>query len=234
MLSRWLGSLVDRYRKLPLIKSCILVQKLSSLGAYLSFIYLFAVYEVNNGEYTSLFSGPNILLGFIVFCGCALQASTTCITIIVERDWVTCIAMGNPERLSSLNARLKRVDLFCKMVAPLFVSVLTTFMPYLWGTVCMAAVVATSMMIELVWINFVYRALPALARDQAQKDAARALPPGGLNTGPLLHSWAGWLPSRAFSEWYQFLRLPVFLSSVAMSFLHMTVLSYVPRPNILV
>ena len=219
--------MVDRYPKLPLIKSCILVQKLSSLGAYLSFIYLFAVYKENNSECASLLSGPNVLLGVIIFCGCALQASTTCITIIVERDWVTCIALGNSERLSSLNARLKRVDLLCKMVAPLFVSVLTTFMPYLWSTVCMSSVVVASMVIELVWINFVYRALPVLAQDQAQKDASRAPAPNLLNTRSQPSSGGEWFPSRAFSEWYQFLRLPVFLSSVAVSFLHMTVLSCV-------
>ncbi|KAF9511452.1 hypothetical protein BS47DRAFT_1318902 [Hydnum rufescens UP504] len=226
VLSRWLGSLVDRYPKLPLVRACILVQKASSLGAYGSFICLFAIYEINNGEYSPLFSGPNILLGAIIFCGCALQASTTCIAIIVQRDWVTCIAMGNPEHLSSLNARLKRIDLVCKMVAPLFVSLLTTFMPYLWGAVCMAAVVAASMVIELVWISFVYRALPALARDQARKDTALALMPNGLNTGPPLRSAVRGFIYRAFSEWYQFLRLPVFLSSVAVSFLHMTVLSF--------
>ena len=230
LFAQWLGSLVDRVPKLPLVRGCVVVQKLSAFIAYGMFIAMFfwARAELDTPSWTPALDFP--ALGLIIVAGAVLQASNTCITIAVERDWATCIAEGSSEMLSSLNARLRRIDLLCKLLAPLFVSALSTFMPYLWAAVVMAAFQLLSLVVELFWLGVVYRSCPALARDQAQKDSRQPLtnedgedaPREGIPCVPCLDACG---PNRNKDHWSEFARLPIFLSSLSASFIYMTVLS---------
>lgn len=69
------------------------------------------------------------------------------ISVSIERDWVTVIAQGSSKKLTRLNTfvpdpftfrfsltrrwrYLRRIDLITKLVAPLFVSLLTTVVSY--------------------------------------------------------------------------------------------------------
>lgn len=104
VLAQWLGSLVDKTSKLKLVRRCVATQKLSAFTAYATFVVMFywkySVNAVEKPEPPRLLFWP--ALGIIVLAGSVLQASNTCITIAVERDWVTCIADGDSERLSTL------------------------------------------------------------------------------------------------------------------------------------
>ena len=230
LFAQWLGSLVDRVPKLPLVRGCVVVQKLSAFIAYGMFIAMFfwAGAEHHTPSWTPALDFP--ALGLIIVAGAILQASNTCITIAVERDWATCIAEGSSDMLSSLNARLKRIDLLCKLLAPLLVSALSTFMLYLWAAVVMAAFQPLSLAVELFWLGVVYRSCPALARDQARKDNRQPLtnedaedaPLEGISCVPCLDVCGS---NRNNGHWLEFTRLPIFLSSLSASFLYMTVLS---------
>jgi iron-regulated transporter 1 len=59
-----------------------------------------------------------------------LKLATIGITVAIERDWVTVIAEGNSDHLTRLNTYIRRIDLLSKLLAPLFVSLLTTVSSY--------------------------------------------------------------------------------------------------------
>lgn len=225
LLAQWLGSLVDRIPKLQLVRGCVVAQKLSAFTAYGIFIMVF--------YWTGIKQAPTLnvpALGLIIIAGAVLQASNTCVTIAVERDWVICIAGGSSDRLSSLNARLKRIDLLCKLLAPLFVSTLSTFLPYPRAAGIMAVMQPLSLTAELFWLGIVYQSCPALARDQARKDSRQPMSredeedrsPGVTSCALGVNCCSS---SRGNGYWSEFTKLPVFLSSLSASFLYMTVLS---------
>lgn len=230
VLAQWLGSLVDKIPKLRLVRGCVATQKLSAFAAYVTFVAMFYRKFSARAEYQS--DSPRPLswpaLGLIILAGSILQASNTCITIAVERDWVTCIANGDSERLSLLNAKMKRIDLSCKLLAPLFVSVLSTFMSYLWASVTMSTLTLASFAIELFWLGVVYQSCPALARDQARKDSriqAERSQGYEQEDETCMPELASCSPVQTKGYWVEFSRLPTFLSSLSSAFLYMTVLS---------
>lgn len=232
LLAQWLGSLVDRVPKLPLVRGCVVIQKLSAFASYGMFFAMFfgAGVKHKTPSWTLAFDVP--ALGLIIVTGVALQASNTCITIAVERDWATCIAEGSSNRLSSLNAQLKRIDLLCKLLAPLFVSTLSTFMSYMWAAVIMSVLQLSSLTVELFWLETVYQSCPALARDQARKDSHQLVlheydEDSSLEGVSCMGSLDSCVSARSRGHWSEFAKLPTFLSSLSASFLYMTVLSCV-------
>ena len=141
---------------------------------------------------------------------------------------MTCIADGSSEYLSQLNARLRRIDLLCKLLAPLFVSLLTTLMPsYFWATLGMASLIVITAVIEMSWIKAVYDGSPALAKDQSRRDAAAAsmAEADTVSDDVCGMGSAQDVISRNVNDWRDFSRLPTFLSSISATFLYMTVLS---------
>ena len=109
-----MGTLVDRIPKLQFVRWCILLQKLSATGAYACFLLLFAT-PLQHRASIGLGAPPLvwILFALITLCGCVLKLATVGISVAVERDWVTCIAEGHDEHLTTLNTILRRIDLVC-------------------------------------------------------------------------------------------------------------------------
>ena len=46
----------------------------------------------------------------------------------LEKDWVVVLCQGNKSLLTSINSRMRRIDLFCKLMAPALFGVVTQFL----------------------------------------------------------------------------------------------------------
>ena len=216
LLSRWVGSLVDDYPKLSLVKTCICAQKISAALAYAAFALLFSIPD----QPPRMQNGYNLVqYAVIVISGCVMRVSTICIQIAVERDWVICIANGSDRQLSRLNVSLRRVDLSCNLSAPLIVSIFTSLISYRKTSVLMLGVSLLTMCFELYWIDVVYRLFPRLQMDKRNLE----------RTENQVEEPTGWKASIAAQvrDWSEFIRLPVFLSSLSLSMIYITVLSCV-------
>lgn len=128
---------------------CILFQKLSATGAYSCFLVLFAT-PLQASAATGLRASALVwfLFALVVVCGCALKLATVGISVAVERDWVTCIAEGHDEALTTMNTVLRRIDLLSKLLAPLFVSLLTTTASYTFSVAFFLAFGIVTMIFE--------------------------------------------------------------------------------------
>ncbi|KAJ7136675.1 Ferroporti-1 [Mycena epipterygia] len=219
LFSRWAGSVVDKMPKLSVVRWSILLQKASALGAYACVAALRSV--------DSRFSTTSLLIfASLVLAGCVLQLSNTCLSIAVERDWTTCISAGSSLRLSKINTYLRQINLLCKLLAPLFVSFLTVTYdsrddsPSV-SVAVLAGISGLTMAFELYWIQIVYDRFPALAAEQLRKDSDRRLPLPTEAGAPNIFQRA-----LSLEDWQEFVRLPVFLSSLSVSLLYLTVLSF--------
>jgi solute carrier family 40 (iron-regulated transporter), member 1 len=204
------------------VRCCILAQKLSSLGAYISFFFLLRHHPTP----ASLSDVPSLLLFLgIVVLGCVLRVSTVCIQIAIEKDWVISISGGIEERLTILNISLRRVDLLCNLLSPLLISYVLLALSYRISVSVLAGTTVVSCMFELYWIGTVYEKFPQLHRDDDLKIQERHLEQE-IITPSCSSSW-----EKAFRlqvrDWSEFMRMSVFLSSISVSLLYITVLSWV-------
>jgi len=248
LFSRWTGSLVDKYHKLNFVRASIIVQKLSALLAYTSFMIMLSFSTSMNPfqpphrrfvEGTTSFFTP--VFALLVISSCVLHLSNTSISIAVERDWATCISQGpdSSTKLAKLNTYLRQINLFCKLFAPLFISFLTVKLDYngdegnhnIVSVRILALVTLLSLFFELYWIGVVYKRFPELEADQQKKERER-------RNGSSLSNDEGELPisgcGRAsnvlenllhISDWRELVHLPIFFSSLSISLLYLTVLS---------
>ncbi|KAK5123160.1 hypothetical protein LTR85_003358 [Meristemomyces frigidus] len=135
-------------------------------------------------------------------------------TVSVERDWVVVVAEGDEARLSTLNSQMRRIDLFCKLVAPLAVSLLDAVSSELAIAVT-GLLPITSVSAEYFAIARVYRSLPALAIPRATKGNQQ--PAGSSFKLRVTGACSGVLT---------YVRHQAFLPSFALALLYLTVLSF--------
>ncbi|CAK5272245.1 unnamed protein product [Mycena citricolor] len=224
LFSGWAGSVVDLNPKLPVVWWSILAQKLSCLGAY----GCVAMMRVSDSRESAGFW--TVFVTMVLF-GCTLRFSNTCITIAVERDWTACISNESSVQLGQLNTYLRQINLLSKLLAPLFVSFLTvnydrdgdgTNVHSLVSVLALIALTVVTAVFELHWIRIVYDSFPSLEAEQQRKNAASVIgmpspsSSHGSQSSTMTHSAA----------WQEFVRLPVFISSVSISLIYLTVLSF--------
>ncbi|KII95449.1 hypothetical protein PLICRDRAFT_48408 [Plicaturopsis crispa FD-325 SS-3] len=239
LFSGSIGILVDKVPKVKFVRRCIVAQKLSASVAYALFIVLFSThlrFRAASGQ--SAATPVWIIFVGIVISGCVLKLSTVGISVAIERDWATSIAEGNDARLTKINTVLRRIDLLSKLLAPLFVSLLTTVVSYTFSAAFFAGFSVVTMVFEFIWIDIVYQRMRSLSRDDAARAAVLAdlrldsrRPPGRhpalftLSKEAMLKKCRLFVTAQA-NDWTEFVRSPIFPSSLAISMLYLTVLSF--------
>jgi iron-regulated transporter 1 len=246
IFSGTVGGLVDRYNthRLRTIRFFIFSQKLFSVLTYVLFYILFVddtlrLAAENGGR------GPNSedptkanvwsIFAAITFLGCFLILANVGVSVGIERDWVSSISQGSTRRLTRLNAIMRRIDLLSKLLAPLFVSLLTSVTGYTNSCIILLALNAGSTFFELYFIGIVYRRFDVLVEEETQHRLDRqekqrveqqqagqnsndsSYPPRtGLAPGRRIvidsrHALFTWLREQ-HDNWRMFIAMPVFIS----------------------
>ncbi|KAL1888386.1 hypothetical protein Sste5346_009594 [Sporothrix stenoceras] len=173
---------------------------------------------------TPLASG---LFAVVVLAACIEKLGSVMNLVAVERDWVVVMTEGNEPARRLLSARMRRIDLFCKLVGPLTISLVAAASTRvaLWATLGMSG---ASVVVEYFCIAVVYRRVPELRRRPAVWDdsvLAAATPASTLS-----ELWRG---TRAvgrrllpFASMPFYFRHPAFLPSFSLAILYLTVLSF--------
>ncbi len=162
-------------------------------------------------------------------------------SVTIERDWVTTIADGSPRRLSRLNKYMRRIDLLSNLLSPLFVSALTTA-DYRLSAAILLGISGVTFIFEMTFLPFVFRrfattlgraeetaraAVEARVAQKAEEAAANANLPRVPHFTRIRRSFGASL-RRLAQDWAEFLRMPIFASSVSISLLYMSTLSFDP------
>ncbi|KAL9113256.1 MAG: hypothetical protein Q9227_002591 [Pyrenula ochraceoflavens] len=159
--------------------------------------------------------------------------------VSVERDWVVILTEGNERSRQVLNARMRRIDLSCKLLGPLVISLINgaSTIVAIWTTLGFSA---ASIVVEYICIAQVYKMVPALQRSPSHNSTdplTSATPVAALpqhpqprptsRTSHLLTSLRSALtiilPVQSIPFYTHH---PAFLPSLSLSLLYLTVLSF--------
>lgn len=159
--------------------------------------------------------GKTITLLILSSLACIEKLSAVLNTISVERDWVVVVAGSDESGLATMNAQMRRIDLFCKLVGPLAISFLDSYSTQL-AILVTGTMSSVSVMVEYLAIARVYRSIPALrvakvTSDEAPSPSPKNLSERFLDTATILLSY---------------FRHPSFLPSFALALLYLTALSF--------
>lgn len=169
-----------------------------------------------------------VLFTAITLLGCLLILANVGVSVSIERDWVTSISRGSSKRLTRLNAIMRRIDLLSKLLAPLFVSLLTSVTSYAKSCLILLAISAGTTFFEVVFVGVVFERFKILGEeesrhreqkkrdDQQRGESGSSYPPRRGLAGPahltsygrLLISWL----QEQYSNWRTFIAMPIFIS----------------------
>lgn len=171
------------------------------------------------------------LFSLTVVFACIEKLCSILNLVSVERDWLVVISEGRDAARRKLNARMRRIDLFCKLFGPLAISLING--SSLWVTLAMSCV---SVVVEYFAVAVVFRLVPALQRaeyldattTEVIEQQQPLIQPGSSSLPRRLYSSlvtgaAYLLPLESFPYYYQH---SASLPSIALSLLYLTVLSF--------
>ncbi|KAE8145485.1 Ferroporti-1 [Aspergillus avenaceus] len=206
VLSSWLGSVVDRSDRLKAIRQSIIWQRLPVALSCGCFVVLLSPLDVP-------YIRPGLFAAVILFA-CLEKLASAANTVAVERDWAIVVSDALQIPRQDLNASMRRIDLFCKLIAPVVISLVDSFSTKvaIWTVL---GVNTASMIIEYVAIAQVYERIPQLKRPEEQSSS--------LN--PASHTPVQYLKN-AIAPWREYISSRVFPASLALSLLYLTVLSF--------
>ncbi|KIV84338.1 hypothetical protein PV11_00122 [Exophiala sideris] len=239
-LSPSVGKFIDTGNRLKVIRISILGQRLAVAASCGIFVLLF-YYQNALPDYARI-----LLLTVLVSLACVEKLCSIMNTVAVERDWVVVIAHEDEARLQNLNAQMRRIDLFCKLVAPLAVALLDGWSPNVavWSTLGTNVI---SVGAEYFLIARVFNHVPELAERRRPSEV------GNDDLDGIEFSPEQARPSARnafFARYFApivhplniYVRQTAFLPSFSLCMLHLTVLSFagqmttfllaVPEPKI--
>lgn len=165
------------------------------------------------------------------------------------------IVLTQGPRLRESLHRRRRIDLLTKLLAPLFVSLLTSTAGYSTSCVVLLTMSGVTACFELIWIGTVYRRFGALKMDEDRVASERldgielSEPVNGSENEITRRGQAGtqtlatvskmrisglqsklrsWTKDQAL-DWRTFASMPIFASSITIALLYMSALSFDPQ-----
>jgi len=117
------GSWVDSDHRLWVQQVSNVIENVCAIVTALMFCVMVLI-EPTFGDTVPQWDSQTVLLfTLILLLGCVGELMNNASTLAVERDWVVVIAASSGQNLAVLNACLRRVDLFTKILAPASFSV---------------------------------------------------------------------------------------------------------------
>ncbi|OAQ92136.1 iron-regulated transporter [Purpureocillium lilacinum] len=233
LLAHPVGACIDRRGRLAVVRASIVAQRVAvaascgvlwAMHAALEGGAVTAAAVGEGGSYGMKLrlSGRSVdaLFGVLCVLACVEKLAAMANLVAVERDWVVVMTEGDENWRRVVNARMRRIDLFCKLLGPLFISLVTaaSTLIAIWTVLGMNV---ASVLVEYICIARVYKSVPALQRP----------PPGAAtasSSSEPTHSSLSSLASRILpiSSLPFYFRHPAFLPSFSLALLYLTVLSF--------
>ncbi|KAM7263032.1 hypothetical protein ACFE04_000715 [Oxalis oulophora] len=237
------GQLLDNYTYVKVLRLWLITQNLSFILAGGSVIALLTFSDWRFTNFT-LFISLVILTNV---SGALGVLSTLAGTILVEREWVVVISEGHPpEKLTKMNSVIRRIDLSCKLLAPVATGFIISFVSLKASATTLALWTTLTVWVEYWLFTSVYQGIPALQRS-SQRRLARLQTKSDLeeeNTSTLheqkslisndqgckpsprnkIINWVSKAP--IVSAWKAYIMQDVALAGVSLALLFFTVLSF--------
>ncbi|PHU04815.1 Solute carrier family 40 member 1 [Capsicum chinense] len=239
-----IGQWVDRFTYVEVLQLWLLSQNISFVvagGAVIALLIRADLISVNLMAFISLVSLINI-------SGAVGVLSTLAGTILIEREWVVVISEGHPPGLlTKMNSIIRRIDLICKLFAPVVTGFIISFVSLTASAMTLALWNIISVCLEYWLLTSVYNGIPAL-RESSLRRVSRSLPEHSDFSPAISHEQKSSLHSDeigfeqsenlwrkiidsisrlpCLSAWKVYLQQDVVLPGLALALLFFTVLSF--------
>ncbi|KAL2177185.1 Ferroporti-1 [Thermothelomyces heterothallicus CBS 202.75] len=149
------GKWIDRANRLTIVRSSIVGQRVA-VAASCGLFWVMLAQPLSTAALDGLFAAAVIL-------ACVEKIAAGANLVSVERDWVVVITEGNEPARRMMNARMRRIDLFCKLLGPLAIALIAaaSVPAALYSTL---GTNVASVLVEYLCIETVFRRVPTLRR----------------------------------------------------------------------
>ncbi|UQC84187.1 iron transporter [Colletotrichum lupini] len=208
------GQYIDNNDRLKVVRASIVFQRLAVSASCVLFYVLFIRLPLGD-------CGRSALLALLSLMACAEKLYSIVNMVSVEKDWVVIIAKGDIEALAVLNAQMRRIDLLCKLLGPLFIALID-------GLSTKAAIIVNfsmntaSVAVEYYAIAKIYDEDPDLQEPKSKPTSTSETTAASANPGIKLLSHI----KKSASDFNFYFGHRAFLPSFACSLLYLTVLSF--------
>ncbi|KAK6841892.1 hypothetical protein PG987_002752 [Apiospora arundinis] len=224
-IGSWVQNAPDRLRTLL---TTIVVNRTSVVIG--SFFWLLILSQEDLVKTETIFVLPkNDILKHVIFAvavtfGIIERLSSSGNLISMERDWVVKVAAppGQPYSLTHLNAVMRRIDLVCKLISPILISIVISATDSVRiGVIYSALTSLISIPIETISAKGVWNSSPVLRVPKTKKLAGEAPVPAPVHSVP----WTSRI--RQFSKGFEmYFSTTVWLPSVALALLHFNMMTW--------
>ncbi|XP_015159003.1 solute carrier family 40 member 2 [Solanum tuberosum] len=167
-----IGQWVDRLTYVKVLQLWLLSQNISFIvagGAVIALLVRADLILVNLTAFISLVS-------LIYISGAVGVLSSLAGTILIEREWVVVISEGHPPGLlTKMNSIIRRIDLVCKLFAPVITGFIISFVSLTASAMTLALWNVISVFLEYWLLTSVYNGIPALSESSLRR-ASRSSP----------------------------------------------------------
>ncbi|KAM7196260.1 Ferroporti-1 [Naviculisporaceae sp. PSN 640] len=225
LFSQPVGHLIDRGNRLTVVRLSILGQRIAVICSCVCFLIMLQR-NAHGGEalHDLVQSG---IFAITIIAACVEKLASIMNLVSVERDWVVVIAGEDDTVRREMNAKMRRIDLLCKLLGPLAISTVAIISTSVAIWVTLATNLA-AVGVEYAFIARVYNMVPGLRR-RRQREAPDNVEDADAAESQLLSSESpreeGSAASITTSLPFYF-RHPAFLPSFSLALLYLTVLSF--------
>jgi iron-regulated transporter 1 len=161
-----IGELVDKFPRLKVVQIALGVQNGSIVVAAVATVVLL----LHPGAVLGGFGAFVTLVILVNTFGAFGALSGLAMDVVVERDWVVVIAEQAPGSLTRINSVMRRIDLSCKLLAPVAVGFLMSYASMLASAVLIAVWNVSSVGLEYGLLYIVYTAMPILQQKSPSRN----------------------------------------------------------------
>lgn len=237
-----IGEWVDRLSYIQVLRLWLFTQNLSFMVAGCTVTALLVYYGLMSMAFV-----PFVLLVVATnVSGAVGVLSTLAGTILIEREWVVVISSGQPpDVLTKMNSVIRRIDLICKLGAPVFSGFVISFISLKASAVILAIWNIVSVWLQYWLLTSVYNGIPVLSQssersveifpsdplDLSIHEENEILAPEGRDLSLENPDWRSRVIEKlsrlpCFGAWMVYLRQETVLPGVALAVLYFTVLSF--------
>jgi len=215
------GQYIDTGNRLQVVRVSIVVQRIVVATSCVLFYILAIHLPLGRG-------GKTGMLVALSFLACIEKLCSIMNLISVEKDWLVVVCRKDQTALRALNAQMRRIDLLCKLLGPLFIALVdgaSTEMAIIINF-CMNV---ASVLFEYFAIARVYYRVPDLqqpkqrSRSDHQEDSV-----SNECQSLLTHNWnhLKQIIKKSAADFNMYFHHSAFLPSIAGALLYLTVLNF--------
>ncbi|KAH7667506.1 Ferroportin-1 protein [Dioscorea alata] len=235
LFGSFVGKWVDRLTYAKVLKLWLLTQNLSFIVAGVTVTALLTCSSLKSTSFSTFLS----FVILVNLSGAIGVLSTLAGTILIEREWVVVIANGQPAGvLTEMNSTIRRIDLICKLLAPVFSGFIISFISLKASAVTLALWNTLSVWLQYWLLTSVYNGIPALISTDEQRKAKPSTSNMlenesyfNENTSFVHLHWWNRIPEMLskipfLDAWILYSKQQVVLPGVSLALLYFTVLSF--------